>query len=115
MINITKSGMWRFTAYSPQPYRSSIPGDFSDISAEELRYLRYTIAKEDYEEYEKTLDEDYKEMRESLTMVDRWITTVSRPDGSGLCKRANEVILFLNTQMGHGTILTEIMKRTTRT
>ena len=100
MINITKSGMWRFTAYSPQPYRSSIPGDFSDISAEELRYLRYTIAKEDYEEYEKTLDEDYKEMRESLTMVDRWITTVSRPDGSGLCKRANEVILFLNNPDG---------------
>ena len=35
----------------------------SDISCEELRYLRYTSSEDEYVEYEKLLGEDYQQMR----------------------------------------------------
>ena len=73
MKRITRSRIWPYTAYSPLSYQKSIPGDMSDISPEELRYLSYTSCEDDYVEYEQTLETDYKEMRKEL-MMERWQT-----------------------------------------
>ena len=63
MKMIRCSRMWPLTSYSPYPHLKSIPGDMSDISCEELRYLRYTSSEDEYVEYEKLLGEDYQQMR----------------------------------------------------
>ena len=63
MIKCRRSRMWPFTSYSPYPHLKSIPGDMSDISCEELRYLKYTSSEDEYVEYEKFLEEDYETMR----------------------------------------------------
>ena len=99
MKKITKSGVWPFTSYSPLPHQKSIPGDFSDISPEELRYLRYTSNEEEYEEYEKTLEVDYKEMRKDLTM-ERWQTSINDPDERRLCRDADKIMLYLENPDG---------------
>ena len=66
MIGCSESGMWPFTSYSPCPHLKSISGDMSDISFEELRYLKYTSSEDEYVAYEKVLEEDYKYMRLEL-------------------------------------------------
>ena len=99
MKKISKRNVWPFTSYSPQPHQKSIPGDFSDISPEELRYLRYTSNEDEYEEYERTLDEDYKGMRENLTM-ERWQTSINDPDERRLCRDADEIMLYLENPDG---------------
>ena len=99
MKKITKSHMWPFTSYSPQPHQKSIPGDFSDISPEELRHLRYKSNEDEYEDYEKTLEVDYKEMRNEL-MMDRWETSINNPDERRLCRDADEIMLYLENPEG---------------
>ena len=91
MIRCGKSKMWPFTSYSPYPHLKSIPGDMSDISPEELRYLKYTSSEEEYVAYEKVLAEDYGNMRLGL-----------RSDGGyghdtdeDVCKDADEIMMFL--------------------
>ena len=83
--------LWPFTSYSPYPHLKSIPGDMSDISPEELRYLKYTSSEEEYVAYEKVLAEDYGNMRLGL-----------RSDGGyghdtdeDVCKDADEIMMFL--------------------
>ena len=66
MMRYGKSRIWPFTSYSPYPHLKSIPGDMSDISCEELRYLKYTSSEDEYVAYEKVLGEDYESMRERL-------------------------------------------------
>ena len=66
MIQCRRSRMWPFTSYSPYPHLKSIPVDMSDISCEELRYLKYTSSEDEYVAYEKVLGEDYESMRERL-------------------------------------------------
>ena len=63
MKMIGRSGMWPFTSYSQHPHLKSIPGDMSDISFEELRYLKYTSTEDEYVAYEKVLEDDYMRMR----------------------------------------------------
>ena len=53
MKMIGRSGMWPFTSYSQHPHLKSIPGDMSDISFEELRYLKYTSTEDEYVAYDK--------------------------------------------------------------
>ena len=96
MKRISKSGIWPYTSYSPQPYQKSIPGDMSDISPEELRYLRYTSHEEEYVAYEKSLETDYKEMRRDLRM-ERWRSSIDDPYERRLCDRADNIMLFLET------------------
>ena len=72
MKSITKSGIWPYTSYSPVSYQKSIPGDMSDISPEELRFLRYTSSEEEYVAYEEVLGEDYKDMRVWLRRDTGW-------------------------------------------
>lgn len=99
MKKITKSSVWPFTSYSPLPHQKSIPGDFCDISPEELRYLRYTSNEDEYEEYEETLEIDYKEMRKNLTM-ERWQTSIDDPDERRLCRDADKIMLYLENPDG---------------
>ena len=96
MKRITKSGIWPYTSYSPQSYQKSIPGDMSDISPEELRFLRYTSSEEEYVEYEKTLETDYKEMRKDL-MMERWRSSIDDPDEKRLCDHADQIMTYLDT------------------
>ena len=94
MIKCSKSGMWPFTSYSPYPHTRSIPGDMSDISPEELRYLKYTSSEEEYVEYEKLLVEDYKGMRDLLRWdmgCDRYIEDSREP----VCDFADEIMMYL--------------------
>ena len=91
MIRCGKSKMWPFTSYSPYPHLKSIPGDMSDISPEELRYLKYTSSEEEYVAYEKVLAEDYGNMRLGL-----------RSDGGhghntdeDVCNDADEIMMYL--------------------
>ena len=91
MIKCRKSAMWPFTSYSPYPHLKSIPGDMSDISPEELRYLKYTSSQEDYVAYEEVLGEDYEYMR------DRWrrdIHPVTRY-AEDVCPDADELMMYL--------------------
>ena len=90
MKSITKSGIWPYTSYSPVSYQKSILGDMSDISPEELRFLRYTSSEEEYVEYEKTLETDYLEMREDL-MMDIWQSSIDDPD--------ERIMLYLETEV----------------
>ena len=99
MKKMTKSGVWPFTSYSPLPHQKSIPGDFCDISPEELRYLRYTSNEDEYEEYEETLEVDYKEMRKDL-MMERWQTSIDDPDERRLCKDADKIMMYLENPDG---------------
>lgn len=99
MKKITKSKVWPFTSYSPLPHQKSIPGDFCDISPEELRYLRYTSNVDEYEEYEETLEVDYKEMRKDL-MMERWQTSIDDPDERRLCRDADKIMLYLENPNG---------------
>ena len=99
MKKITKSSVWPFTSYSPLPHQKSIPGDYSDVSPEELRYLRYTSSEDEYAEYEKTLEVDYNEMRKDLTM-ERWQTSINHPDERRLCRDADEIMLYLENPDG---------------
>ena len=92
MRMIGRSGMWPFTSYSVEPHQKSIPGDMSDLSPEELRYLRYTSSEDVYVEHEKLLKEDYRGMRCSL-MFDDWNWTPNTDDQ--LCEKAGEVMMFL--------------------
>ncbi len=96
MKRITRSRSWPYTAYSPLSYQKSIPGDMSDISPEELRYLSYTSCEDDYVEYEQTLETDYKEMRKEL-MMERWQSSIDDPEEKRLCYDANQIMLYLET------------------
>ena len=98
MIRCGKSKMWPFTSYSPYPHLKSIPGDMADISPEELRYLKYTSSEEEYVEYEKTLETDYLEMRNDL-MMDIWQSSIDDPDERRLCRRADSIMLYLETEV----------------
>ena len=63
----------------------------SDISPEELRYLKYTSSKEEYVAYEEVLGEDYKNMR------DRWrrdMQLFSRT-AEDECDNANKLMMYL--------------------
>ena len=91
MIKCSKSGMWPFTSYSPYPYMKSIPGDMSDISPEELRYLKYTSSEEEYVAYEKVLGEDYQYMRNRLRRDMRHI----RGDAEDVCDDADKLMMYL--------------------
>ena len=71
MMRYGKSRIWPFTSYSPYPHLKSIPGDMSDISFEELRYLKYTSSEEEYVAFEKVLGRDYEYMRIWLRDEDR--------------------------------------------
>ena len=89
MIRCTR--LWPFTSYSPYPHLKSIPGDMSNISPEELRYLKYTSSEEEYVAYEKVLAEDYGNMRLGLR----------RNGGHGhntdedVCNDADEIMMYL--------------------
>ena len=91
MIRCSKSRMWPFTSYSPYPHLKSIPGDMSDISPEELRYLKYTSSEDDYVTYEKLLDEDYEHMRRRL----RRDTGGGHDSDENVCDDADELMMFL--------------------
>ena len=95
MIKCSKSGMWPFTSYSPYPYMKSIPGDMSDISPEELRYLKYTSSEDEYVAYEKLLEEDYKCMRDGLRR-DRGL---GHDSDEHVCDDADELMMFLVTEV----------------
>ena len=87
MIRCTR--LWPFTSYSPYPHLKSIPGDMSDISCEELRYLRYTSSEDEYVEYEKLLGVDYQQMRLRLER-DKF------SDGSDdVCILADDIMMYL--------------------
>ena len=98
MVKMSRSGMWPFTSYSLQPHQRSLPGDFSDISPEELRYRRYTTTKESYSEFEKTIAKDYEEMRISLSVYAKG-TTINEPNVR-VCVYANDILNFLNNPDG---------------
>ena len=90
VIKCSRSRMWPFTSYSPLPHLKSIPGDMSDISPEELRYLKYTSSEDEYVAYEKLLEEDYEYMRLAL----------KRDMGFGVfdenvCDEADELMMYL--------------------
>ena len=70
----------------------------SDISPEELRFLRYTSSEQEYVEYEKTLETDYLEMREDL-MMERWQSSINDPDERRLCCDADSIMLYLETEV----------------
>ena len=95
MIRCGKSKMWPFTSYSPYPHLKSIPGDMSDISPEELRYLKYTSSEEEYVAYEKVLEEDYEYMRDGL----RRDTGLSHNSGEDVCWQADKLMMYLVTEV----------------
>ena len=90
-IRCRRSRMWPFTSYSPFPHLKSIPGDMSDISPEELRYLKYTSTEEEYVAYEKHLEEDYKSMRHAL----RRDTGFGHESDENVCYDADEIMMYL--------------------
>ena len=92
MISCRKSKMWPFTSYSPYPHVKSIPGDMSDISFEELRYLKYTCSEDEYVEYEKLLEEDYEDMRDRLRK-DKFIGI----SDENVCLDADDIMMYLVT------------------
>ena len=91
MKMISKSGMWPYTTYSPYPHLRSIPGDMSDISPEELRYLKYTSSEDEYVAYEKLLEEDYKYLRGRL----RRDKSLGHNSGEHVCDEADELMMYL--------------------
>ena len=91
MKMVSKSGMWPFTSYSPYPHLKSIPGDMSDISAEELRYLRYTSSEDEYVAYEKLVEEDYKCLRQGL----RRDKGLGHDSDEHVCDDADELMMYL--------------------
>ena len=94
MIKCSKSRMWPFTAYSPYPHQKSIPGDMSDISPEELRYLKYTSPEDEYVAYEKLLEEDYKYMRRHLRRD--WANQGAGHDSDeNVCDGADDLMMYL--------------------
>ena len=93
-IRCRRSRMWPFTSYSPFPHLKSIPGDMSDISPEELRYLKYTSSEEEYVAYEKVLEEDYEYMRDGL----RRDTGLSHNSGEDVCWQADKLMMYI---LGH--------------
>ena len=90
MIKCSTSRMWPFTSYSPYPHMKSIPGDMSDISCEELRYLKYTCSEDEYVEYEKLLEEDYKVMRDMLRR-DKY----TQCSEENVCYDADNIMMYL--------------------
>ena len=99
MVKIARSGMWQFTSYSPVPHQRSIPGDFSDISPEEMRHLRYRTTKAEYEEYEQDREDEYRHMRQNMTMK-RWQTSPDTRLADRVCVEANEIMGFLSNPGG---------------
>ena len=93
-IRCRRGRMWPFTSYSPFPHLKSIPGDMSDISPEELRYLKYTSSEEEYVAYEKVLEEDYEYMRDGL----RRDTGLSHNSGEDVCWQADKLMMYI---LGH--------------
>ena len=89
MIRCTR--LWPFTSYSPYPHLKSIPGDMSDVSPDELRYLKYTSSEEEYVAYEKVLGEDYQYMRNRLRRDMRHI----RRDAEDVCDDADKLMMYL--------------------
>ena len=89
MIRCTR--LWPFTSYSPYPHLKSIPGDMSDISPEELRYLKYTSSEEEYVAYEEVLGEDYKYMRYWLRRDTGW----PHNSGEDVCHKADKLMMYL--------------------
>ena len=98
MVKMSRSGMWPFTSYSLQPHQRSLPGDFSDISPEELRYRRYTTTNESYSEFEETIAKDYEKMRISLSVYAKGITI--NDFNVRVCVYANDILNFLNNPDG---------------
>ena len=90
-IRCRGSRMWPFTSYSPYPHFKSIPGDMSDISPEELRYLKYTSSEEEYVVYERVLGEDYELMRHGLTR-DKGLGHAS---DEYVCEDADKIMMYL--------------------
>ena len=90
MIKCRTSRMWPFTSYSPYPHMKSIPGDMSDISCEELRYLKYTCSEDEYVEYEKLLEEDYEGMRDRLRR-DKY----TQCSEENVCYDADDIMMYL--------------------
>ena len=95
MIRCGNSKMWPFTSYSPYPHLKSIPGDMSDISPEELRYLKYTSSEEEYVAYEEVLGEDYQYMRFRL----RRDREPSHNSGEDVCGQADKLMMYLVTEV----------------
>ena len=91
MIKCKRSRMWPFTSYSPYPHLKSIPGDMSDISPEELRYLKYTSSEEEYVAYEEVLGEEYKYMRNSWRRDMKFLTR----GAEDVCDDADELMMYL--------------------
>ena len=92
-IRCRRSRMWPFTSYSPYPHLKSIPGDMSDVSCEELRYLKYTSSEDEYVEYEKLLEEDYETMRERFRS-DR-NPLAHRVGENDVCLDADDIMMYL--------------------
>ena len=90
-IRCRRSRMWPFTSYSPYPHLKSIPGDMSDISPEELRYLKYTSSEEEYVAYEEVLGEEYKYMRNSWRRDMKFLTR----GAEDVCDDADELMMYL--------------------
>ena len=93
MKDIDQSKIWPFTSYSPCPHEKSIPGDMSDVSPEELRFLKYTSSNEEYVKYEKILGGDYKAMR--CSMLRSQVKLGLCGTRMGLCREADNIMKFL--------------------
>ena len=65
----------------------------SDISPEELRYLKYTSSEEEYVAYEEVLGEDYEYMRHWL----RKDTGLGHrlDSGEDVCCQADKLMMYL--------------------
>ena len=93
MKDIDQSKIWPFTSYSPCPHEKSIPGDMSDVSPEELRFLKYTSSNDEYAKYEKILGGDYKAMR--CSMLRSQVKLGLCGTRMGLCREADNIMKFL--------------------
>ena len=68
-----RGNIWPYTSYSTHSSTPSLPGDLVDMSPEEMRFEIYELKKKGQENnyiyYEKTLKDDYENMRGQLKMT----------------------------------------------
>ena len=65
----------------------------SDVSPEELRFLKYTSSSDEYVKYEKILGGDYKEMRCNMLRSQAKVGLCGTR--MGLCREADNIMKFL--------------------